>query len=142
MCFFFLNPGPVWRVPIPNRYTAKAKLCFCKNNKRRIIIVSGQSLGLPENLSLPMPVMPAIVGGRCAAVDAALAVFAGFCSVPLESLVCQRSGRVQWLVPLITQTLLSWARPWLVRVFQTRRTLPPPATLLEGAETAVSLFTH
>jgi hypothetical protein len=30
----------------------------------------------------------------------------------------------------------------LVRVFQTRRTLPPPATLLEGAETAVSLFTH
>ena len=36
MCFFF-NPGPVWRVPIPNRYTAKAKLCFCKNNKRRII---------------------------------------------------------------------------------------------------------
>jgi hypothetical protein len=36
MCFFF-NPGPVWRVPIQNRYTAKAKLCFCKNNKRRII---------------------------------------------------------------------------------------------------------
>jgi hypothetical protein len=28
----------VRRVPIPNRYTAKAKLCFCKNNKRRIII--------------------------------------------------------------------------------------------------------
>jgi hypothetical protein len=28
----------MWRVPIPNRYTAKAKLCFCKNNKRRIII--------------------------------------------------------------------------------------------------------
>jgi hypothetical protein len=43
---------------------------------------------------------------------------------------------------LRTQTLLSWARPWLVRVFQTRRTLPPPATLLEGAETAVSLFKH
>jgi hypothetical protein len=38
MCFFF-NPGPVRRVPIPNRYTAKAKLCFCKNNKRRIIRV-------------------------------------------------------------------------------------------------------
>ena len=36
MCFFF-NPGPVRRVLIPNRYTAKAKLCFCKNNKRRII---------------------------------------------------------------------------------------------------------
>jgi hypothetical protein len=35
---FYFNPGPVWRVPIPNRYTAKAKLCFCKNNKRRIII--------------------------------------------------------------------------------------------------------
>ncbi len=35
---FFFNPGPVRRVPIPNRYTAKAKLCFCKNNKRRIII--------------------------------------------------------------------------------------------------------
>ena len=34
---FYFNPGPVWRVPIPNRYTAKAKLCFCKNNKRRII---------------------------------------------------------------------------------------------------------
>jgi hypothetical protein len=30
--------GPVRRVPIPNRYTAKAKLCFCKNNKRRIIM--------------------------------------------------------------------------------------------------------
>ena len=43
---------------------------------------------------------------------------------------------------LRTQTLLSWARPWLVRVFQTRRTLPPSATLLEGAETAVSLFAH
>jgi hypothetical protein len=34
---FFLDPSPVRRVPIPNRYTAKAKLCFCKNNKRRII---------------------------------------------------------------------------------------------------------
>jgi hypothetical protein len=40
MCFFFFNPGPVWRVPIPNRYTAKAKLCFCKNNKRTIIILA------------------------------------------------------------------------------------------------------
>jgi transposase InsO family protein len=37
--FFFFNPGPVWRVPIPNRYTAKAKLCFCKNNKRTIITI-------------------------------------------------------------------------------------------------------
>ena len=35
---FYFNPGPVWRVPIPNRYTAKAKLCFCKNNKRTIIM--------------------------------------------------------------------------------------------------------
>ncbi len=42
MCFFF-NPGPVRRVPIPNRYTAKAKLCFCKNNKRRIIIIWGNA---------------------------------------------------------------------------------------------------
>jgi hypothetical protein len=39
---FFFNRGPVRRVPIPNRYTAKAKLCFCKNNKRRIIIVLAQ----------------------------------------------------------------------------------------------------
>ncbi len=40
--------------PIPNRYTAKAKLCFCKNNKRRIIIkaYSGGVLAraLPEGL--------------------------------------------------------------------------------------------
>jgi hypothetical protein len=36
MCFF-QDPSPVRRVPIPNRYTAKAKLCFCKNNKRSII---------------------------------------------------------------------------------------------------------
>jgi hypothetical protein len=34
----------VWRVPIPNRYTAKAKLCFCKNNKRRIIIEHDNAL--------------------------------------------------------------------------------------------------
>jgi hypothetical protein len=45
MCFFFFNPGPVWRVPIPNRYTAKAKLCFCKNNKRTIIM-PGAPLGM------------------------------------------------------------------------------------------------
>jgi hypothetical protein len=42
------------------------------------VLVSGQSLGLPENLSPPMPVMPAIVGGRCAVVDAALPVCAVF----------------------------------------------------------------
>ena len=36
---FFLDPSLVRRVPIPNRYTAKAKLCFCKNNKRSIIII-------------------------------------------------------------------------------------------------------
>jgi hypothetical protein len=35
----------VWRVPIPNRYTAKAKLCFCKNNKRRIIIHDHHAVG-------------------------------------------------------------------------------------------------
>jgi len=34
---FFFNPSPVRRVPIPNKYTSKAKLCFCKNNKRMII---------------------------------------------------------------------------------------------------------
>jgi len=36
MCFF--NPGPERRVPSPNRYIAEAKLCFCKNNKRTIIM--------------------------------------------------------------------------------------------------------
>ena len=35
MCF---NPGPEGRVPSPNRYIADAKFCFCKNNKRIIII--------------------------------------------------------------------------------------------------------
>jgi hypothetical protein len=34
--------SPKWRVPIPNRYTAKAKLCFCKNNKRTIIITASE----------------------------------------------------------------------------------------------------
>jgi hypothetical protein len=43
---FFFKPGPVRRVPIPNRYTAKAKLCFCKNNKRRIITTRRQSANL------------------------------------------------------------------------------------------------
>ena len=37
MCF---NPSPERRVPSPNRYMAFAKFCFCKNNKRTIIIVS------------------------------------------------------------------------------------------------------
>jgi len=36
MCF---NPGPEKRVPSPNRYIADAKFCFCKNNKRMIIII-------------------------------------------------------------------------------------------------------
>jgi hypothetical protein len=74
------------------------------------VLVSGQSLGLPENLSPPMPVMPAIVVGRYADVDAALPVCAvrgcrcratgvrGFYRAPLESLVCQRSGRVPGLI--------------------------------------------
>ena len=35
MCF---NPSPVRRVPSPNRYMAVARFCFCKNNKRTIII--------------------------------------------------------------------------------------------------------
>jgi hypothetical protein len=35
MCF---NPSPERRVPSPNRYMAFAKFCFCKNNKRTIII--------------------------------------------------------------------------------------------------------
>jgi hypothetical protein len=52
------------------------------------------------------------------------------------------AGRARSVPGLITQTLLSLARPWLVRVFQTRRTVPPVATFLEGAETAVSLFAH
>jgi hypothetical protein len=37
MCF---NPSPERRVPSPNRYMAFARFCFCKNNKRTIIIVS------------------------------------------------------------------------------------------------------
>ena len=45
---FFFNPGPVRRVPIPNRYTAKAKLCFCKNNKRRIIMVAAWVIGATD----------------------------------------------------------------------------------------------
>jgi hypothetical protein len=45
---FFFNPGPVWRVPIPNRYTAKAKLCFCKNNKRTIIIITFLEIFTPS----------------------------------------------------------------------------------------------
>jgi hypothetical protein len=39
----------VWRVPIPNRYTAKAKLCFCKNNKRTIIIDAIHDRGRTDN---------------------------------------------------------------------------------------------
>jgi hypothetical protein len=35
MCF---NPGQERRVPSPNRYIVDAKFCFCKNNKRIIII--------------------------------------------------------------------------------------------------------
>ena len=43
MCF---NPSPERRVPSPNRYMAFARFCFCKNNKRTIIIsshVSGEN---------------------------------------------------------------------------------------------------
>ena len=57
------------------------------------------------------------------------------------SLVLDPLNSLLWYVPLlITQTLLSWARPWMVRVFQTRRTLPPSATLLEGIYGARVLF--
>ena len=42
----FFNPGPVRRVPNPNRYTAEAKLCFCKNNKRMIIMRRRQCEGV------------------------------------------------------------------------------------------------
>ena len=35
MCF---NPSPERRVPSPNRYMAFVRFCFCKNNKRTIII--------------------------------------------------------------------------------------------------------
>ena len=37
-CRICFNPGPERRVPIPNRYIAVASFCFCKNNKRTIII--------------------------------------------------------------------------------------------------------
>ena len=33
-------PGFERRVPSPNRYMAFARFCFCKNNKRMIIIIS------------------------------------------------------------------------------------------------------
>jgi hypothetical protein len=33
-----VNPCPERRIPSPNRYIADAKFCFCKNNKRIIII--------------------------------------------------------------------------------------------------------
>jgi hypothetical protein len=56
------------------------------------------------------------------------------CSIPACVLARKIAGRIPPLGGLRTQTLLSWARPWLVRVFQTRRTLPCPAPLLEGAE--------
>ena len=42
MCF---NPGPERRVSSPNRYTADAKFCFCKNNKSIIIIRMPTDIG-------------------------------------------------------------------------------------------------
>jgi hypothetical protein len=51
---FFLDPSPVRRVPIPNRYTAKAKLCFCKNNKRSIINML-PAHQLEGELAIPVP---------------------------------------------------------------------------------------
>jgi hypothetical protein len=49
---FFLDPSPVRRVPIQTG-TAKAKFCFCKNNKRMIIILSR---GGPESRTFPSKV--------------------------------------------------------------------------------------
>ena len=47
MCLFFFNPSPGRRVPIPNRYTAKAKLCFCKNNKRMMMTTTVAKCSTP-----------------------------------------------------------------------------------------------
>jgi hypothetical protein len=47
MCF---NPSPERRVPSPNRYMALAKFCFCKNNKRTIIINNPPAL-IPTSLT-------------------------------------------------------------------------------------------
>jgi len=46
MCF---NPGPERRVPSPNRYIADTKFCFCKNNKRIIIILDGRAGLTPDS---------------------------------------------------------------------------------------------
>ena len=37
----------------PNRYTAKAKFCFCKNNKRMIIIPPTNEYGGTQSLHCP-----------------------------------------------------------------------------------------
>jgi hypothetical protein len=37
----------------PNRYTAKAKFCFCKNNKRRIITAGREGARRSEKAKVP-----------------------------------------------------------------------------------------
>jgi len=52
MCF---NPSPERRVPSPNRYMAFARFCFCKNNKRTIIILPCRaSRGAPLRHPAPL----------------------------------------------------------------------------------------
>jgi len=55
-----------------------------------------------------------------------------------ESWICQRSGRVPWLVPVRTQTLLSWARPWLLRVLQNQANLAVVISLLLRKRNGIS----
>jgi hypothetical protein len=53
-------------VPIPNRYTSRAKFCFCKNNKRMIIIDgTSDSRVLPEYSPRPA----CYGGGHCATAE-------------------------------------------------------------------------
>jgi len=50
MCF---NSSPERRVPSPNRYMAVASFCFCKNNKRTIIIMCLRRTETQADPSLP-----------------------------------------------------------------------------------------
>jgi hypothetical protein len=58
MCF---NPSPVRRVPSPNRYIAVTKFCFCKNNKRLIVVGRGDPR-LTIFVRGPTDVDPKVVG--------------------------------------------------------------------------------
>jgi hypothetical protein len=53
MCF---NPCAERRVPSPNRYIADAKFCFCKNNKRIIIIIQDLYVGAFPRLIRNIPI--------------------------------------------------------------------------------------